>query len=520
MPAFAVSRRLVSVLLLFLVVDVLASRTVGQETSQELLIGRLKQTQVAPKVSAARRLAEQGTLAAKAAPALIECLSDPSADVRVVAAFALAKVSTDRSASIAAMQSILSDASEHVRYSAQWSTAQLASQLPLDLVEPELSETILMLDKSLELLRSHEHQPRHRAALESVIELLRSRVALSAPPKLVAPERSATEPVLAKPVPEDKTNSASPSVDAADLVQGLYEPNDAISRMQTIRRLRDPQRFPTEIRQNVLKFEATQLDYVLLDYAIALWGKSIQSDMSSLLDDIAIDGVLPDYAYQFIERLQATDQETVVKLQGWSHDSRQPQEVRAAAIKAISLSQHDRQGCIRWIASLLADTDLQMDAAYSLSELGGEASSAEPQLIAAIRASTDESFQIAGIIALDKIADDSTTAAQFVNQWLAATPPDSPFLPFLLDSSGQFSKVADSVIPLLRQNLLNANIDARLAAVKALQQFGERAEAALPELMRLLTSPSEEAFIQSAAARAVGAIGPATSEQLLRAILP
>jgi esterase/lipase superfamily enzyme len=231
-----------------------------------------------------------------------------------------------------------------------------------------------------------------------------------------------------------------------------------------------------------------------------------------------VDGILPDYAIQLVERLEPTDHKLVARLQSWVLDSRQPLDVRIAAIKSISLSKHDPQGCVDWLAALLGDASLQTYAAEALSELGKSARNAESQLISAIMASRDESFQIAGTIALPRIAGDSPAAAQFAIQWLASTPQDSPLLPFLLDACAQFEEIAMSAIPIVRQSLLNSSIDARLAAVRALRRFGNQSESALPELMAMLTSTNEEAFIRAAASRAIGAIGPAGSSALLLAL--
>jgi esterase/lipase superfamily enzyme len=502
MPAFAHTRCLITGLLLVVTLGVV-NKTTAQETSIESLIARLQQTHPAAKVSAARQLAELGTTANKAAAALIPCLNDPEPDVRVVAAYALAKVSTDGPASITALQPLLSDRSEHVRYSAQWSVAQLVNRIQMDLAEPERDPTIKMLEKTLGQLTSHEHQPRHAAAVESVIDRLRSQTDQAPTPA---------------PIPAEPLASADPPIDSAELVEGLYEPNDDISRMRIIRRLRDHQKFPIEIRKFVLRFEATQLDSVRLDYALASWDETIQADLASLLAEIAVNGILPDYAFLLVERLEASDHQLVAQLQSWSQDPRQPLEVRTAAINAISQSKHDTQGCVLWLARLLEHTDLQMQAANALSEMGKTARLAEPQLISAISKSTDESFHLAGVRALNQIAGDSPMAAHFVAQWLSVTPQDSFLLPFLLDSCAQFGELAAQAIPIIRLNLQNPNAEARQAAAKALQKFGSRAEIALPELMKMLTSTNEEAVIKVAAARAIGAIGPTGTNLLIRTL--
>lgn len=512
MPAFANLRYLIVLLLCATVLSVCSAfvnRANGQGASIDPLLDRLKQNQAASKVSAARQLAEMGTTASKCVPELIECLSDPSADVRVVAAYALAKVSTDRAASIEALQPLLSEASEHVRYSAQWSTAHLASQVPLDLSEPELTQTTRLLEKSLELLQRFDHQPRHPAAIESVLEILRSRIASNA----------AIEQARSMSSQSEQGSSTDLPLQTADLVEGLYEPNDSISRMQIIRRLRDHQKFPADIRKNVLKFEAAQIDSAILDYAIAVWDESIQADLNSLLNELKVDEILPDYAYQLVERLEPNDSEVLSKLKGWSEDIRQPLTVRLAAVTAISRSKHDISGCVHWLTGILGDIDLRIQATESLSKLGKVASAAELQLISALSTSTDESFKLIGVQALTRIAGDSAEAAKYVMQWLASTPQDSSLLPDLMEACAQFGEIAAPAIPLLRQNLSNSNSDVRLAAAKALQRFGPKSEVALPELLEILVSPSEETHIKVSAARALGATGPTGTNLLLRAIL-
>ncbi len=197
-----------------------------------------------------------GPQANQAASTLALCLTDPSADMRVAAAYALARVSTDGVAAIRALQPVLSDASEHVRYSAQWSVAKLASELSLDLDEAASKATVELLEKSLKDIRSYDHQTRHTTILESVITTLRSNLNTRSDTTKVALQNNA--------------------IDTDKLISGLYEPNDFISRLQIIRRLQDRATYPGTLRQKVLLFESSQIDTVLLDYAMSCWGSEAQ----------------------------------------------------------------------------------------------------------------------------------------------------------------------------------------------------------------------------------------------------
>jgi HEAT repeat protein len=500
MLANALSRCLFTGLIFLLAWGSLANKSHGQETGIDPLIARLKQNQPAPKVSAARRLAELGTSASQAVPTLIQNLQDSSPDVRVVAAYALARVSTDVIASIAALQPLLNDNSEHARYSAQWSTAQLAGQIPMNLTESDRSKTIEILEKSLELVKLFEHQSRHRAVVESILGILRSQVA-------PAPETLPQETVQLAPIQTPPGTANSSPFDASDLVVGLYEPNEMISRMQVIRRLRDHHRFPAEIRMNVLKFEATQLDSMLFEYATAIWDETIQADLQSTIHGVAVDGILPDYAHRIVEQIECSNQETFDQLKAWGQDARQPYEIRLAAVNSLSRSSFDRQACVEWLSVLLSDAAVQQDAAEALYNIGKDARSAEAKLVAALASSSDESFQMTGVRALAQISDSPTTVQSIIG-WLASTPSDSALLPILIDACGQIGEPAVQAIATIQANLKNSNPDARLSSVKALQRFGSRSEVALHELVGIVSSDTEELYIKVAAAKALGAIGP------------
>lgn len=468
------------------------------ESDVEALIVRLKQPQAPQRLAAARRIAEMGPQANQAASTLALCLTDPSADVRVASAYALAQVSTDGVAAIRSLQPALSDASEHVRYSAQWSVAKLASELPLDLDEAASKMTVELLEKSLKDIRSYDHQTRHSTILESVITTLRSNLNTQSATTKIAPQKDA--------------------IDSAKLVSGLYEPNDFISRLQIIRRLKDRSTYPGTIRQKVLAYEASQIDSILLDYAMACWGSEAQEDLAAILNGFEQEKSFPETTYLLVEQVHPTDATMVAQLKRWSRDASLPIDLRAAALRAISQSKHDVEGCVGWLADSLVDTDLQIHACYALSDMGTAAAPAQSQLMSALMQSRDEAFQMAGALAIPEIAPDSPITAQFFTQWLRTIPRDSSVLPFILDAIAEYGSQASSAIPMIRQQLYHADPNVRISAMYALRSMRAQAVEAVPDMIAILTSTTEDISIKNRAARTLRRIGPASVQPLMHAI--
>lgn len=469
------------------------------ESDVEALIVRLKHSQAPQRLAAARRIAEMGPQANQAASTLSLCLTDPSADVRVAAAYALARVSTDGVAAIRSLQPVLSDASEHVRYSAQWSVAKLASELPLDLDEAASKMTVELLEKSLKDIRSYDHQTRHTTILESVITTLRSNSRAQSAATKTAPQKDA--------------------IDSAKLISGLYEPNDFISRLQIIRRLKDRTTYPGTIRQKVLLYESSQIDNVLLDYAMACWGSEAQEDLAAVLDGFEQEKTFPETAYLLVEQIQPTDAAMVAQLKRWSRDPSLPTDLRAATLRAISQSKHDVTGCVEWLAQSLTDTDLQVNACGALSSMGTAASPAQSQLMSALMQSREEDFQMAGALAIPEIAPDSPIAAQFFSQWLRVVPRDSSVLPFILDAIAEYGSQASSAIPMIRQQLFHADPNVRISAMYALRSMRSQAVDAVPDMIAILTSTTEDISIKNRAARTLRRIGPASVQPLMQAMV-
>lgn len=468
------------------------------ESDVDALIVRLKHPQAPQRLSAARRIAEMGPQANQAASTLALCLTDPSADVRVAAAYALARVSTDGVAAIRALQPVLSDASEHVRYSAQWSVAKLASELSLELDEAASKATVELLEKSLKDIRSYDHQTRHTTILESVITTLRSDLNTRSDTTKVAPQNNA--------------------IDTDKLISGLYEPNDFISRLQIIRRLQDRATYPGTLRQKVLLFESSQIDTVLLDYAMACWGSEAQEDLAAILYGFEQQKSFPETAYLLVEQVQPTDATMVAQLKRWSRDPSLPIDLRAAALQAISQSKHDVGGCIEWLAVSLTDTDLQVEACNALSSMGTTAAPAQAQLMSALMQSREEAFQMAGALAIPEIAPDSPIAVQFFTQWLRVVPRDSSALPFILDAIAEYGSQAANTIPMIRQQLYHADRNVRISAMYALRSMRAQAVDAVPDMIAILTSTTEDISIKNRAARTLRRIGPASVQPLMQAI--
>lgn len=468
------------------------------DSDVEALIVRLKYPQAPQRLAAARRIAEMGPQANQAASTLALCLTDPSADVRVAAAYALARVSTDGVAAIRSLQPVLSDASEHVRYSAQWSVAKLASELPLDLDEAASKMTVELLEKSLKDIRSYDHQTRHTTIIESVITTLRSNLS--------------TQSAATKTAPPNDT------IDSAKLISGLYEPNDFISRLQIIRRLKDRTTYPGTIRQKVLLFESTQIDTVLLDYAMACWGSEAQEDLAAILNGFEQEKAFPETAFMLVEQVCPTEATMVAQLKSWSRDPSLPTDLRVAALRAISQSKHDVTGCVEWLAQSLTDTDLQINACYALSSMGTAAAPAQSQLMSALMQSREEAFQMAGALAIPEIAPDSPIAAQFFTQWLRIVPRDSSVLPFILDAIAEYGSQATSAIPMIRQQLYHFDPNVRISAMYALRSMRAQAVDAVPDMITILTSTNEDISIKNRAARTLRRIGPASVQPLMQAI--
>lgn len=460
----------------------------------DFLIARLKQLQAPQRLAAARRLAEMGKEADAAVPALVLCLNDPSNDVRVVCAYAIARVSNDAIVGIKAILPLLADPNEHVRYSAQWSVAQLAIELPLDSEESKRLQAIDLFEKALVELQKYDHQRRHRVALESVINSLKSQ----------------------KPADVTINQSAkTDNIDTEQLVSGLYEPNDFISRLMIIRRLRDDSKYSGALRQKVLIFEAAQLDGSLLDYAVGRWENLAQVELTNILSQLEMSREFSDSTHFLIERVIPTDAIMLARLKRWSLDRQLSLDVRIASVASIAKSRHDVPNCVNWLAGLLLDAELQSFAADGLARMGSAAASAQSHLMSALMKSRDESFQISGIIALPQIAPESSIAADFVVQWLKSLPNDSVLQSLLLDAITDFGQLSAAAIPNITQLLQHQDAEVRIAALRALRSMRERATVTTPALFKILASTEESIAVKNRAARVLRRLDPAVFQPVL-----
>ncbi len=461
----------------------------------ELLTTRLRQQQAPVRVAAARRLAEMGKQASSAQDALIQCLTDANNDVRVVSCYALARVGNDAQKAIAALLPLLSDNNEHVRYSAQWSVAQLVIELAANERDDDSRKQILeLLGKVVVAFRAYEHQSRHLDTVESVMAAMKSHASL---------ENSAT------------TEQPVEALDAEQLVAGLYEPNELMSRLQIIRRLQDSQKYPSAIRQRVLIVEATDQSAGLLEYAVQRWGSLAQTELSAILSQYDSKTEMPEFLPKLIAQVQPTEATMLTRLKKWCRDNRLPIEVREASLQAIAKSKFDQPGSVEWLSLMLSETDLQIAAADALAELGPVAASVQTQLMSALMPSRDESFQMSGIAAIAAIAPESSLAAQFIVQWLRVSPSDSSILPFLLDACEEFGPLAQPAIPLVRQHLKHTDPQVRISSLRALRGMPQFANSAMPEMLGILCNPSESISIKNRTARVIAKMGPEAVRHVL-----
>lgn len=471
---------------------------VTESSDVELLTARLKQQQAPVRIAAARRLAEMGKQAKQAQDSLIQCLTDSNSDVRVVSCYALARVSDDAENTIAALLPLLSDINEHVRYSAQWSVAQLVVELTTTERDDDSRKQILVtLEKVVAAFKSYDHQARHLNTVESVIAALRSQATND------------------KPAHEELSKDA---VDAEQLVAGLYEPNDIMSRLLIIRRLQDSQKYPSAIRQRVLVVEASNLDSGLLDYAVQRWGALAQTELAAILSKYESKTELPEFLVTLIGQVQPTEPSMLTRLKQWSRDSRLSLEVRQACLIAIAKSKYDQAGSVEWLSLMLSDPDLQIAVADALAELGPVAVSVQTQLMSALMPSRDESFQISGIAAIASIAPESSLASQFIIQWLRVSPENSSILPQLLDACEEFGPLSKSALPLVRQYLKHSDPQVRISALRVLRGMPQFAAEAMPEMLGILCNPNERISIKNRTARVIAKIGPEAVRQVLVAL--
>ncbi|MFO0940623.1 MAG: alpha/beta hydrolase [Pirellulales bacterium] len=470
----------------------------SESSDIDLLTARLKMQQAPVRIAAARRLAEMGKQAKKSQDALIQCLTDANNDVRVVSCYALARVSDDVEKAIAALIPLLSDTNEHVRYSAQWSVAQLVVELTTS-VRDEVSrkQVLELLGKVVAAFRASDHQSRHLNTVESVIAALSSQV---------SNERT-TQDELSKE-----------SLDAEQLVAGLYEPNDIMSRLLIVRRLQNSQKFPSSIRQRVLIVESTNLDSGLLDYAVQRWGSLAQAELASILSQYDTETELPEFLVALIGQIQPTEVGMLTRLKNWSRDNRLPIEIRQACLTAISKSKFDQAGSVEWLSLMLSEPDLQVVAADAIAELGPLAASVQTQLMSALMQSRDESFQFSGIAAIASIAPESSIASQFIIQWLRVSPDDSSIVPQLLDACEEFGPLSQSAIPLVQKHLKHADPQVRVSALRALRGMPQFAGVAMPEMLAILCNPHEQISIKNRTARVIAKMGPDAVRQVLTAI--
>lgn len=468
------------------------------DTDIELLANRLAQQQPPVQIAAARRLAELGKQAKPAQESLIKCLQDSNSDLRVVSCYALARISDDPTAAIKALLPILNDNNEHVRYSAQWSIAQLVLELTAVSEDAACDQLVQLLEQVVAAFKAHEHQARHRNVVESVLASIRSQSVQ----------------------PESTTASAKSSelVEAQQLVEGLYEPNDIMSRLLIIRRLQDSQKFPSLIRQRVLLVEAVDLEYGLLEYAVARWGDLAQAELVNILSKYDQTTEIPVTLAALIDQVIPAELSMLTRLKKWSRDSRTPDEIRLACLNAITRSTYDVPGCVEWLSFMLNEPELQIAAADALAEMGPRAASVQTQLMSALIPSRDESFQISGILAIAAIAPESSLAAQYIVQWLKVTPNDSTTLPLLLDACEEFGELAQSAIPLIRQHLKDNDPQVRISALRALRGMPFQAGPALPELLSILSSTEERVSIKNRASRVVAKMGPEAVRQVISSL--
>ncbi len=131
------------------------------------------------KVQAAGALAKLGASAGPATDLLLACLDDTDPDVRLYCAYALAEVTNDVPRTLKALTLVLHDKNEHVRYSAEWSIAKIARSLDAQtpLTPAQLESVRTSLESTLSKFSKQEHQPRHAIAVRTALEALATRSA-------------------------------------------------------------------------------------------------------------------------------------------------------------------------------------------------------------------------------------------------------------------------------------------------------------------------------------------------------
>lgn len=482
------------------------------DQSIEQLIKQLHQPLRSGRAHAATRLARYGERASQATDHLIECLSDTDTDLRLAAAYALGCVQQDSLRVLSSLVPVLDDADEHVRYSAQWSIARIAKGLSNELDSNRRRSLISTLKTAIDHLDAHEHQARHRIAVELALAQLRQD----------SPDAPSPAPPIQTAQQPDAPVPTATSGDGMELARRIYAANDMLSRLHFIELLRDLENYPDDLRRAVIGFECEQ-DMPVLSYAIARWSAHGQKLLNEEFDKLSRSEPLEPTASEIVALLKPVSEQQIERLLELVHDRTQPFGVRDAALTALSAAEDFGPRCTNGIVGVLADVrlehELRLSAANVLAEQGPAAVGVEARLITLLQSEREPWLRCAIAHALARTCAASPEAARAMCKALRETSADSDSYYDMLECCGQFGHLAGECSPELVAALNHKDEGVRIGSANALQQLGPAASAASDALVARILQPDETTRVKVSAAKALRAISPEQGKQLVPGLM-